>query len=264
MPGRGCHTRRQGSSDTVTRRCSGKETVRTTGPGNRAARPIPRSPTTGPNHPSSRAVRNRRSAPPPQIQPLRGQKSIGCRPIHAASGFLTLSASGRKESTRSFSTRAGPVIRTRLPMADGRAMPDQLLQPSSHGLASSRNRARSDTLQIDDSTTPAAKRISQRPTTSKILIYNIRYNARSKVCPTLQRKKFQEERKFQIHFRFGSYLCIRNREPFARNRKQKRLLRIQTDDFPSEQPDRRRTPCTPQQTSIENPKRPCKNTPCSF
>lgn len=126
MPGRGCHTRRQGSSDTVTRRCRGKETVRTTRPGNRAARPIPRSPTTGPNHPSSRAVRNRRSAPPPQIQPLRGQKSIGCRPIHAASGFLTLSASGRKESTRSFSTRAGPVIRTRLPMADGRAMPDQL------------------------------------------------------------------------------------------------------------------------------------------
>lgn len=126
MPGRGCHTRRQGSSDTVTRRCRGKETVRTTRPGNRAARPIPRSPTTGPNHPSSRAVRNRRSAPPPQIQPLRGQKSIGCRPIHAASGFLTLSASGHKESTRSFSTRAGPVIRTRLPMADGRAMPDQL------------------------------------------------------------------------------------------------------------------------------------------
>jgi len=130
MPGRGCHTRRQGCSDTVTRRCRGKETVRTTRPGNRAARPIPRSPTTGPNHPSSRAVRNRRSAPPPQIQPLRGQKSIGCRPIHAASGFLTLSASGRKESTRSFSTRAGPVIRTRLPMADGRAMPDQL---SLHG-----------------------------------------------------------------------------------------------------------------------------------
>lgn len=130
MPGRGCHTRRQGSSDTVTRRCRGKETVRTTRPGNRAARPIPRSPTTGPNHPSSRAVRNRRSASPPQIQPLRGQKSIGCRPIHAASGFLTLSASGRKESTRSFSTRAGPVIRTRLPMADGRAMPDQL---SLHG-----------------------------------------------------------------------------------------------------------------------------------
>lgn len=126
MPGRGCHTRRQGSSDTVTRRCRGKETVRTTRPGNRAARPIPRSPTTGPNHPSSRAVRNRRSAPPPQIQPLRGQKSVGCRPIHTASGFLTLSASGRKESTRSFSTRAGPVIRTRLPMADGRAMPDQL------------------------------------------------------------------------------------------------------------------------------------------
>lgn len=126
MPERGCHTRRQGCSDTVTRRCRGKETVRTTRPGNRAARPIPRSPTTGPNHPSSRAVRNRRSAPPPQIQPLRGQKSIGCRPIHAASGFLTLSASGRKESTRSFSTRAGPVIRTRLPMADGRAMPDQL------------------------------------------------------------------------------------------------------------------------------------------
>lgn len=130
MPGRGCHTRRQGSSDTVTRRCRGKETVRTTRPGNRAARPIPRSPTTGPNHPSSRAVRNRRSAPPPQIQPLRRQKSVGCRPIHAASGFLTLSASGRKESTRSFSTRAGPVIRTRLPMADGRAMPDQL---SLHG-----------------------------------------------------------------------------------------------------------------------------------
>ncbi len=100
MPGRGCHTRRQGSGGTVTRRCRGKETVRTTRPGNRAARPIPRSPTTGPNHPSSRAVRNRRSAPPPQIQPLRGQKSVGCRPIHTASGFLTLSASGRKGSTR--------------------------------------------------------------------------------------------------------------------------------------------------------------------
>lgn len=108
MPGRGCHTRRQGSSDTVTRRCRGKETVRTTRPGNRAARPIPRSPTTGPNHPSSRAVRNRRSAPPPQIQPLRGQKSIGCRPIHAASGFLTLSASGRKESTRFVLDTGGP------------------------------------------------------------------------------------------------------------------------------------------------------------
>lgn len=108
MPGRGCHTRRQGSSDTVTRRCRDKETVRTTRPGNRAARPIPRSPTTGPNHPSSRAVRNRRSAPPPQIQPLRGHKSVGCRPIHTASGFLTLSASGRKGSTRFVLDTGGP------------------------------------------------------------------------------------------------------------------------------------------------------------
>lgn len=108
MPGRGCHTRRQGCSDTVTRRCRGKETVRTTRPGNRAARPIPRSPTTGPNHPSSRAVRNRRSAPPPQIQPLRGQKSVGCRPIHTASGFLTLSAYGRKGSTRFVLDTGGP------------------------------------------------------------------------------------------------------------------------------------------------------------
>lgn len=108
MPGRGCHTRRQGSGGTVTRRCRGKETVRTTRPGNRAARPIPHSLTTGPNHPSPRAVRNRRSAPPPQIQPPRGQKGVGCRPIHTASGFLTLSASGRKGSTRFVLDTGGP------------------------------------------------------------------------------------------------------------------------------------------------------------